>query len=154
MDSVPLNFPFQFLCRTGQPTLAYQRLFRASVRLNPDSSMIPKNAAVRVCLADLYDLDINRQTLNSGDRLLHRKSVFLFDFIDIFIAEIGILENPCDGKDVEYGILIANGFGWILMARKRDRFPDSGANGAVGQSMEIDAQLCGSASDPVRVYFH
>jgi len=25
--------------------------------------------------------------------------------------------------------------------------------GAGGRSMEIDAQLCGSASDPVRVYF-
>jgi len=121
LDSVSLNFESQLRSSSGEPRLADECLFAASVPLYPDRRDVAENAAILVCMADLNNLDINCQTLDFRDRCFHGKSLLLFDFIEKFIAETGILENPCDGNNVAYGVVSVNGFGRILMRLKRDR---------------------------------
>jgi hypothetical protein len=41
------------------------------MRLDVDRCDVAEDAALRVCLADFHDFDINRQTLDFGDRLAH-----------------------------------------------------------------------------------
>ncbi|MBB2820602.1 UNVERIFIED_ORG: hypothetical protein GGD59_003870 [Rhizobium esperanzae] len=118
---IPLNFPFQFLRRSGKPTLADEHLFCASAFLDVDRCYVADDVAFLVNLTHLYDFNVNRQPLEFRGGLAHLKPLFLFDSIDYFIAGTGIAENPCDGNDVAYGILVANGFGRILMISGRDR---------------------------------
>lgn len=71
LQSFPLDF-FSHLCRRArQPAFADQLPFRASMSLNVDRGDIAEDAAVLVRLANLDDLDINRQPFDSRDRLAH-----------------------------------------------------------------------------------
>jgi hypothetical protein len=47
----------------------------------------------------------------------------MIDFIEDFIAEMLVLENPCGGNDAAYGMAFVNRFGRILMGLGRDRLP-------------------------------
>lgn len=76
--------------------------------------MIPEDASGRVCLADFNNLDINRQSSDFGDCAPHRKPLLPIDFIEVFIAENGILENPLGGKDAAYGMVSVNRIDLIL----------------------------------------
>lgn len=86
------------------------------MHLHVNRGNVTKDAASRVRLAALNNLDVNRQTLNLRDRGFHGKSSFLFDFIEKFIAEMEGFENPCGVNDVAYGMVTVNGFGRILMS--------------------------------------
>lgn len=91
--------------------------------LNIDRRDVAEDAAVLVRLTNLDNLDINRQAVNSGDRLAHESSRFPIEFVDKYIAEIGILENPSGRFDVGFGIAFVNRNGWILSILGKGRLP-------------------------------
>ncbi len=71
LQSIPFDFGLQCRRRSGQPRFADEPLVCASVCLNVDRRDVAEEAAVLVRLADLDNLDINRQPFDFRDCLAH-----------------------------------------------------------------------------------